>query len=102
MSVDVFIEPEAESQLLELDAWWRVNRPASADQVLDEFERLELELSESPEVGRLYGDHEHIRWVKLNKTPYLLFYEYTPGSEQVWIVSIWSGQRGSGPDFSSR
>ena len=45
MSVDVFIEPEAESQLLELDAWWRVNRPASADQVLDEFERLELELS---------------------------------------------------------
>lgn len=96
MSVGIFGEPEAESQLLELDDWWRMNRPAAADQVLNEFERIEMELSESPEVGRRYGDYAHIRWVKLNKTPCLLFYEYEPGSDQLWIVSIWGGKRGAG------
>ncbi len=63
MSVRVFIESEAEHQLLELDAWWRVNRLAAPDQVLDEFDRIETVLSKTPEVGRRYRRHEQIRWL---------------------------------------
>lgn len=49
-----------------------------------------------------FGFTYAIRWLRMNKTPYMLFYEYEPGSDQVWIVCIWSGARRAGPDFSAR
>ncbi len=65
MSVRVETLAEADSQLEELDTWWREHRTAAADQVLDEFERIADLLSQSPEVGMQYhrSERPHLKWV---------------------------------------
>ncbi|MEO0811246.1 MAG: type II toxin-antitoxin system RelE/ParE family toxin [Myxococcota bacterium] len=102
MTTRVILEPNAQSELDELDSWWRVNRQLVPDQVLTEYDRIQGELAVTPEVGRVYESYESIRWVRLKKTPYLLFYEFDAERNEVRILSVWSGVRGSRPEFGER
>ena len=99
MSVRVETLPEADVLIDELESWWRENRSAAASQVLDEVGRVIALLSERPELGVPYKQRglRNIRWVRLRKTPYKLYYHYEPGGEVVSIVSVWSGMRRRGP-----
>lgn len=103
MSVRVDIQPEAEEQIAALDRWWRTNRPAAPALVLDEMERLIALLAESPEIGRPYthGGLRNIRWLRLRKTPYLLYYHYESGDDVATIVSVWSAMRNQRPPIIS-
>lgn len=102
MSVRVDIQPEAEEQIAALDRWWRTNRPAAPGLVLDEVARLTELLAESPEIGRPYahGGLQNIRWLRLRRTPYLLYYHYEPGCEVATIVSAWSAMRNQRPPIT--
>ncbi len=101
MSVRVVTQPEADEQILALDAWWREHRPAAAFQVVDELARLVEELSEHPELGSPYETKglSSIRRVRLRKTPYLLYYHHEPGSDLVTLLSLWSGVVKHGPSL---
>lgn len=103
MPVRIDIQPEAEEQIAALDRWWHTNRPAAPGLVLDEVERLLGLLAESPEIGRPYtrGGLQNIRWIRLRRTPYLLYYHYEPGSEVATIVSAWSAVRRRRPPITS-
>ena len=102
MSVRVETLPEADALIDELDSWWRKNRPAAASQVLDEVNRTIALLSERPEIGVPYKRRgvKNVRWVRLHKTPYKLYYHYEPGGEVVSVLSVWSGMRRKGPPLS--
>jgi plasmid stabilization system protein ParE len=99
MTLRVEIEPTAELQLLDLDAWWRECRPAARSRVTDEYARLLAMLAERPEVGAPYRhkDVRNVRWLRMKGTPYLVYYHHESGSDLVTIVAVWSGMRGEGP-----
>lgn len=95
MSVRVEIQPEAQEQIACLGKWWRVNRPWAPFLVLDELERLIGLLTDAPEIGQPYthGGLKNIRRLRIRKTPYFIYYHYTPGGDVATIVSAWSAMR---------
>mgnify|MGYP001034219991 CR=1 FL=1 len=103
MSIKVEIQPEAHEQLAALDQWWRTHRPAAPTLVLDELERAIGLLKDNPEIGRNYthGGLSNIRYLRLRKTPYLLYYHYESGGDAVTIVSAWSGARHRRPPLKA-
>jgi hypothetical protein len=68
---------------------------------LDEFDRVVAFLGDQPEIGVPYISPgiERVRWLRLRKTPYKVYYHYKRGGGLVSIVSVWSGMRGYGPAF---
>jgi hypothetical protein len=64
MKLRIEVEPQAITQLEELDVWWREHRPDSRTSVLDEFEQVLGALSEQPEIGVAYerGGVRNVRW----------------------------------------
>ena len=102
MSVRVEIQPEALKQIEALDQWWRRNRPAAADLVLDEMDRVVELLAEAPEIGTPYREHglENVRSVRLRRTPYKAYYHFEPGAETVTILTVWSAVRKLSPQIN--
>ncbi len=103
MNIKIEIQPEAQEQLAALDQWWRSHRSAAPSQVLDELERAIGLLADNPEIGRKYADGglSNIRYLRLRRTPYLLYYHYEAGSDVVTIVSAWSGARQRRPPIKA-
>ena len=101
MSYDVKVAPQARSQLLELHAWWVENRPAAATLVVDEFERLEHLLADSPNTGSVFERRKgkDVRRLRLRGTPYHLYYVVDEGNQAVLIAAVWSAMRSKGPDI---
>jgi plasmid stabilization system protein ParE len=89
VKIRIDIAEEAERQFQHLDAWWRQNRQAAADQVADEFERIRKLLAEQPEIGTpfLRGGNRNIRWIPLRKTPYKPELITTAGR---FLLVLWS------------
>jgi plasmid stabilization system protein ParE len=99
MKLRVDIEPAAELQLLDLDAWWREHRAGVGARVTEEYARIISVLSESPELGKSYahrGAH-NIRRMRMHGTPYRLYYHHERGTDVATIVAVWSGTREEGP-----
>ena len=103
MTCKVEVQPTARLQLLELDEWWSVNRPASATRVIDAFERAIALLAETPDIGSLYRvpDLSEIRRLRLGGTPYALYYQHDVARDVVSVLAVWSNMRGHGP-FAAR
>ena len=98
MSYRVLIQPQAERQAAELDAWWNENRSGSRVRVRAELERLLTRLSFFPERFARYRDREE-RMVRLEGTPYYAFYRVKPAAKEVHIVSVWSAVLDDAPPF---
>ena len=99
MNIRVEISTDANKQLDALDAWWRENRPAAENRVMEEMRRLEVLLATTPDIGTPYRKrgHKNIRWLRLHTTPYKLYYRHAPGTELVTVVAIWSSTRKAVP-----
>ncbi len=99
MTFRVEISPDANAQLDALNAWWRDNRPAAKNRVLEEMRRLETLLTSSAQIVTIYRRRgfKHVRWLRLRTTPYRLFYRYEPGTDLIAIVAIWSSAHKAGP-----
>jgi plasmid stabilization system protein ParE len=94
--------PQAESQIREIDDWWRRNRSAAPDLFLDELAAAFEILSHEPQIGRVYrlSPVPGVRRILLKETRYHLY--YVPGEDEVRVLAVWHAQRGVGPPLRTR
>jgi plasmid stabilization system protein ParE len=97
VSLPVRTTPEADTQIREIDDWWRMNRRASPDLFLQELTASFDLISDAPQIGRPYRTSPvpGTRRVLLKGARYHLY--YVPRSHDVWVLAVWHAQRGVGP-----
>lgn len=59
-------------------AWYRRRSPATAERFRDEVDRVVKRISKAPLQGAVFRDD--FRWMRLQRFPYLLFYEVVDSS----------------------
>jgi P2-related tail formation protein len=50
--MQLFVVPDADRQILTIDEWWRVNRPAAPDLFAEELASALTIIQSSPRIGR--------------------------------------------------
>lgn len=97
MSLPVGTTPETDTQIREIDDWWRTNRRSSPDLFLDELASAFNIIGEAPHLGRLYrrSPVPGTRRVLLSGTRYHVY--YVPGPDDVRVLAVWHARRGAGP-----
>ena len=82
-----------------LDVWWQENRPLSKVNLSGEVERAFVALSEMPHRGSLYRriGEKDVRLLRLQGTPYSLYYVVNGDTQEVVVISAWSSMVGEGP-----
>jgi plasmid stabilization system protein ParE len=97
VTLPVRITPEVDSQIRQIDDWWRKNRSAAADLFLNELaESFEL-IAAAPQIGRLYrrSPVPNTRRLLLTATRYHIYYVHA--IDEVRVLAIWHARRGAGP-----
>ena len=90
----------AEREIRQALSWWRRNRAASPDLLLEELRRaLEL-ITAQPLVGSPLADSTlgAVRKVILVRTRYMLFYR-TRNAEHTEVLALWHSSRGRRPNL---
>ena len=79
--------------------WWAENRPAAPTLVAVEFETAIVQLSASPESGRLHSPSKRVsvRKMLMPRSRYHLYYEVDSAARLVTILAVWHVSRGQGP-----
>jgi plasmid stabilization system protein ParE len=97
VSLPVRTTPEADSQIRDVDAWWRQHRPGVPDLFVDELSTAFDVIAAAPQIGRLYRQSpvQGTRRLLLNGTRYHLYYVHR--EEEVRVLALWHARRGSGP-----
>jgi len=97
LSLQVRTTPEADSQIREIDNWWRRNRAASPNLFVDELAAAFDILAHAPHIGRLYRQSPvpDTRRLLLMETRYHVY--YVPRGDEVRVLAVWNAQRGVGP-----
>ena len=97
MSLPVRTTPEADTQIREIDTWWRRNRHASPNLFADELGASFDIIGNAPGIGRLYrrSPVPGTRRILLKGTRYHVY--YCSGVEGVRVLAVWHAQRGVGP-----
>lgn len=97
MNLPLQTTPEAETQILEIDHWWRSNRPSAPTLFIEELTASFDIIGHTPHSGRLYRPSPipGTRRVLLRGTRYHVY--YVPRSDDVTILAVWHAQRGVGP-----
>jgi plasmid stabilization system protein ParE len=96
---EVHVAPRAQSQIDEVTAWWRGNRPAASTLVADELEAAVARLTSAPFSGVVYGrgDFRSIRRLLLPRIRYHAYYEVDEATQIVRVVAFWHAARRRGP-----
>lgn len=95
----VVITRRAAKQIEEALQWWRANRPAAPDAIVEELERALPLISSQPGVGisakaaRLRG----VRRILLLRVGYLLYYRLAPRRREIQVLALWHAQRATVP-----
>ena len=78
MNIAIRSTPEFNQQFIDIERWWKTNRPAAANQLNIEMQRISIQLQEFPQLGMPYKHqrYQNVRWLKIRKTPYKLYYQY--------------------------
>jgi plasmid stabilization system protein ParE len=100
VTIRVITTPEAERQLVEIERWWRANRPAAPDLVVREFSSASELIATAPLAGRAYRGFRHVRRLLMRTSRYHVYYVIQ--GDTAFIVAIWSAVRGTGPDLRMR
>jgi plasmid stabilization system protein ParE len=97
VSLPVGTTPEADTQIREIDDWWRKNRRSSPDLFLDELASSFNIISDAPHLGRPYRQSPipGTRRVLLQGTRYHVY--YVAGPDDVMVLAVWHTRRGAGP-----
>ena len=96
--MQVFIVPEADAQIGEIDDWWRENRTAAPDLFAQELAAALALIETWPLVGRRrrHRGVPGLRRVLLRSTRYHLY--YVPVDEaRLFVLAVWSAVRGRAP-----
>ena len=94
----IVVVDEAEQHLLEIDEWWRANRPEAPTLVVDEFERCTTLLASSPDIGT--GFHRTtVPGVRrlLMRTRHFVYYVHDAANSVVYIIAVWGGPQERDP-----
>jgi plasmid stabilization system protein ParE len=99
MTVRIVVTPEAEEQARTIDTWWRHERPAAPGLFTEELAAAFALLGHAPEAGRRYPHPtvSDVRRVLLRSTRYHVYYKLR--ENEVVVLAIWSGVRGTGPEL---
>ena len=102
MSLPVGTTPDADSQIREIDDWWRTNRRSSPDLFLQELTASFDIIGDAPYIGRLYRQSPvpGTRRILLKGTRYHVY--YVPGPNDVRVLAVWHARRGAGPLLRAR
>jgi plasmid stabilization system protein ParE len=100
MTRRLVIPPEIVADIQAIHACWRTNRPLAPNLFIDEFNYACEMLVGMPRVGRPYPnpDVPEARRVLLRATRYHVYYR--EHRDDVVLIAVWSGLRGTGPDLS--
>jgi toxin ParE1/3/4 len=93
----VVLQRRAIQEIEEINAWWRVNRPASPDLFLREFESMLIAAAMMPTLGAtVRGERAPgLRRVLLRRTRYHVYYRVR--GEVLEVLAVWHASRGVGP-----
>jgi len=89
----------AESQISDLDTWWRKNRLKAPNAVREELERVSAVIAFHPSVGtratnlKLPG----VRRIFIERLHYHVYYRVIGSPESIEIVAVWGSRRGTPP-----
>jgi hypothetical protein len=90
------LTPRARREIERAHAWWRVERPAAPDLLIDEIDAALGTLELSPHIGAAYRSARiGTRRILLTQTRFHLYY-CVHGGDLV-VLSLWSAVRGRGP-----
>ena len=99
MTARVVVPPEVQAQIDGIDAWWCEHRPRAPELFLQELAAGCELLAGAPRIGRKYPHPKlrNVRRVLLRSTRYHVYYKVY--ENDVVLLAVWSGLRGSGPDL---
>jgi plasmid stabilization system protein ParE len=89
--------PEADAQILEIDEWWRRNRPGSPHLFAEELAASFELIGHAPNIGRPYRQSPvpGTRRILLTGTRYHVY--FVSSADEVRVLAVWHAQRGVGP-----
>jgi plasmid stabilization system protein ParE len=95
----VVITSRAAKHIEEADRWWRANRPAAADAILEELERALRLIASQPGAGirARQASVAGVRRILLLKVGYFLYYRLAPRRREIRVLALWHVQRGISP-----
>ncbi len=93
------ISKRARWQIERIQALWLEHRPAVRMLFLEELERAEQRLRETPTLGVVYTQHRTgaVRRVLLPSSHHHLYYRYQPSRDLLTVLAVWGAPRGRGP-----
>ena len=99
MTARIVVTAEAEQQARTIDTWWRQERPAAPGLFTEELAAAFALLGDAPEAGRRYPHPtvSDVRRILLRSTRYHVYYRLQ--ENDVVVLAVWSGVRGSGPEL---
>jgi plasmid stabilization system protein ParE len=85
----------ADSQIEQIDAWWRVHRPGAWLQFYEDLASVQRLLCDNPELGIRYAVHRdgEVRRILLSSTPYHLYYQYYRERDEIFVLEIRGAKR---------
>ncbi|WP_437675727.1 type II toxin-antitoxin system RelE/ParE family toxin [Sorangium sp. So ce131] len=96
------VAEEADTQIRQIDAWWRTNRPEAPDLFSFELAEALESLIDSPTLGTLYTERRGvtIRRLILHRSRYHIYFSYHADADVVDVRAVWHASRGSGPKLA--
>jgi plasmid stabilization system protein ParE len=99
VSKPVFTTPEADLQIMEMDAWWRANRDKAPNLFEEELALAFEMIGAAPGVGKRYPHPgAAVRRVLMRSTRNHVY--YVEWDDRVVVVAVWGAVKGSGPDLA--
>ena len=96
----ILVTPEAEHQIVMIQAWWREHRPVAPNLFAEELASgLDL-IARMPRAGRRLRHRAvpGLRRLLLRSCRYHVY--YAPANDTLFVLAVWNAHRGSGPDLS--
>lgn len=93
------VVPMAQQQIREAAGWWRTNRPAAPNAIVDELRRVFRLLRVHPAIGACARNpgFDGVRRVLVARVGYHVYYRIGPAGDVVEILAFWHSRRGAGP-----
>ena len=95
----LFFSPQAESQAMEMDSWWREHRPGARELFARELAEARELIVSTPTAGTRYTTRSGrpFRRVLMPKTRNHVYFEVDEARELIIVHAIWGAPRGRGP-----
>jgi len=102
MSISVVFSSRGADQILEIEIWWRTNRPALAERFTVELDSSLDLLERYPLAGHVHPNRQvkGARKLLMTETSHYLYYTYDSGAAQIEVIAVWSTHHRRGPKLT--